>query len=78
VPKPELQRANVADVILQVSGREGVAELVQEPPMAVRTISAAVLVRSDAISAVESGAMRNLLQLVLVLLVRFMICRRED
>jgi hypothetical protein len=40
--EPELQGANVADMILMVSRGEGVPELVQEPLMAVRPLRALV------------------------------------
>jgi integrase len=56
VSHPILQSLDVADVILQVSRRKGVPELVQKEIRAVRTLRAFITVLRNALAAVQFRA----------------------
>ncbi len=53
MPHPILQRLDVADVILQVARRKGVAEFVKKEIRAVRSFRAFVAVLRNALTAIH-------------------------
>ena len=62
VPEPFLKFANTANIVLQVDRGEGVPKLVKEPVTKKRPIPAAVAMPGGTRAAVETSAIRNLLE----------------
>ena len=69
MPHPILQRLDIADVILQVAGRERVPEFVQKEIRAVRSFRTFVAVFRYALPAVQLRMKGNALQFELMPLV---------
>ena len=75
--EPQLQRANITDVVLQVSRGKGMTEFVQEPVGAVLAFCAFVSVPRGTAAAVQASLVGDSFQLPLVLLVWFA-CRSRE
>ena len=75
--EPQLQRANVADVLLQIARCKRVPELVQEPIGAELPIRTLVAMPRCAPAAVQPGLVGDPLQLPFMLLVRLAVNRGE-